>query len=58
MAVNKFVVTVEPQKLICPQGSVYPKKAIPAININKITPEHHTHCLGLRYEEKYIPRAI
>ena len=32
---NKLVITVAPQKLICPQGNTYPIKAI-AINIIKI----------------------
>ena len=31
---NKLVITVAPQKLICPQGNTYPIKAI-AINIRK-----------------------
>jgi hypothetical protein len=48
IAVNKLVITVDPQKLICPHGNVYPKKEIPAIKINNTAPEHHTHCLGLR----------
>jgi len=46
MAVTIFVITVAPQKLICPQGRVYPKNAIPDIKIKIITPEHQTHCLG------------
>jgi len=46
IAVKRFVITVEPQKLICPQGRVYPKKAIPAIRIKRIEPVHQTHCLG------------
>lgn len=36
MAENKLVITVAPQKDICPQGRTYPKKAV-AIIINKIT---------------------
>ena len=31
----KFVITVAPQKDICPQGSTYPRKAV-AMEINKI----------------------
>ena len=41
-AENKLVITVAPQKDICPQGSTYPKKAV-AIVINKIVqPISHT----------------
>jgi hypothetical protein len=37
-----LVITVAPQKDICPQGSTYPRKAVP-INRNKITtPIFHT----------------
>jgi len=50
--VIKFVITVDPRKLICPHGNVYPRNAIPAININNITPEHQTHCFGFLYELK------
>jgi hypothetical protein len=35
MAENRFVITVAPQKDICPQGSTYPKKAV-AITIKRI----------------------
>jgi len=28
IAENKFVITVAPQKDICPQGKTYPKKAV------------------------------
>jgi hypothetical protein len=42
MAENKLVITVAPQKDICPQGNTYPKNAV-AIIINKInTPITHT----------------
>jgi len=42
MAENKLVITVAPQKDICPHGSTYPKKAA-AITANKIsTPTVHT----------------
>jgi len=34
----KFVITVAPQKDICPQGRTYPKKEIPIIASNKTTP--------------------
>lgn len=35
MADSKLVITVAPQKDICPQGNTYPIKAV-AIKINKI----------------------
>lgn len=35
MADNKLVITVAPQKDICPQGKTYPINAV-AINVNKI----------------------
>jgi len=41
MAENKLVITVAPQKDICPHGSTYPKNAV-AITINRIiTPTIH-----------------
>lgn len=36
MADNKLVITVAPQKDICPQGRTYPRKAVP-ITINKMS---------------------
>lgn len=50
----KFVITVAPQKDICPQGNTYPKKEV---NIRKkiiITPKNHVNLLS--QEWKYIPR--
>jgi outer membrane protein assembly factor BamE (lipoprotein component of BamABCDE complex) len=45
IADTKFVITVAPQKDICPQGSTYPRKAV-AIRANRIsTPEIHTWVL-------------
>lgn len=38
MAVIKFVITEVPQKDICPHGRTYPKKAVPIVINNKITP--------------------
>jgi hypothetical protein len=35
----RFVITVAPQKDICPHGSTYPIKAV-AIVMNKIDPPH------------------
>lgn len=34
----KFVITVAPQKDIWPHGRTYPKKAVPIVNKNKVTP--------------------
>lgn len=41
MAENKFVMTVAPQNLICPQGSTYPINAVAIVKINRITPIFH-----------------
>lgn len=52
----RFVITLVPQKDICPHGKTYPKKAV-AIKIKTIiTPEAHTW-VNLK-EEKIIPRAM
>tara|TARA_X000000950_G_C13678358_1_gene562914 strand:- start:576 stop:698 length:123 start_codon:yes stop_codon:yes gene_type:complete len=40
------VITVAPQKLICPQGRTYPKNPAAIIKKNKITPEYHKVILG------------
>jgi len=45
MADKKFVITVAPQKDICPHGNTYPIKAVTIINKNKDTPENHKCCL-------------
>jgi hypothetical protein len=45
-ALNKFVITVAPQKLICPQGSTYPINAVAIINSKITTPKIHTKALG------------
>ena len=37
-AENKFVITVAPQKLICPQGRTYPRKAAAITRIRRTTP--------------------
>jgi len=39
-AVTRLVITVAPQKLICPQGKTYPIKAVAIINKNIIKPLH------------------
>lgn len=36
---NKFVITVAPQKDICPQGRTYPKNAVAIANTIIITPK-------------------
>jgi hypothetical protein len=41
IAVNKLVITVAPQKLICPQGRTYPKKAVAIVKKNNKIPEYH-----------------
>jgi hypothetical protein len=56
MADTKLVITVAPQKDICPHGNTYPKKAVP-IKINKIiTPD--VHVFHLLKDEKRIPRLM
>jgi len=47
MAVKRLVITVAPQKLICPQGKTYPIKAVAIIKINITTPENHNPLLDL-----------
>jgi len=56
MADIKFVITVAPQKDICPQGKTYPTKAVPISKNKIITPE--IHVLKNLYEENRIPRLI
>jgi len=41
IAENKFVITVAPQNLICPQGRTYPIKAVAIVTIKIITPIFH-----------------
>lgn len=36
----KFVITVAPQKDICPQGKTYPKKAVPIVVRKIIIPKN------------------
>jgi len=43
MALNKFVITVAPQKLICPHGNTYPIKAMAIINAKITIPLNHTN---------------
>jgi len=42
IAENKFVITVAPQKLICPQGKTYPRNAVAINNKKIITPLHQS----------------
>ena len=52
-----LVITVAPQKDICPHGSTYPKKAAAIVARRITTPEIHT--MGSFVGElKYIPRAM
>lgn len=37
----RLVITDAPQKDICPQGNTYPKKAVPIVINNNITPTDH-----------------
>ena len=46
--VTKFVITVAAQKLICPQGNTYPRKAVRKVKRNTRTPVSQT--LSLRTE--------
>lgn len=56
IADTKFVITVAPQKDICPHGRTYPMNAVP-IKINKIEiPEIQVSFL--LKEENIIPRLI
>jgi len=41
MAEKRLVITVAPQKLICPQGSTYPINAVAIVRINSRTPKFH-----------------
>jgi hypothetical protein len=41
IAEKRLVITVAPQKLICPQGSTYPIKAVAIIRKKIISPEYH-----------------
>jgi len=56
IALNRFVITVAPQKLICPQTNTYPKKAVAIINPKIAIPLNHK--IKLRYDLKYKARAI
>jgi hypothetical protein len=56
MAEIRLVITVAPQKDICPHGRTYPRKAV-AIRANKIaTPENQIY-FNLNDENK-IPRLM
>jgi len=51
------VITVAPQKDICPHGRTYPRKAV-AITISRmIVPDSHTF-FWFKGELKYRPRAV
>lgn len=56
IAETRLVITVAPQKDICPQGSTYPMKAVP-IKINRIEIPDIQVSFLLK-EEKMIPRLI
>ena len=46
IAEKRLVITVAPQKLICPHGNTYPVKAVAIINMKIKSPEYHTNNLG------------
>ena len=48
IAEKRFVITVAPQKLICPQGSTYPRKAVAIISKRIRTPKSQTIIRGDR----------
>lgn len=56
MAETRLVITVAPQKDICPQGKTYPKKAVP-IKIKSIRVPVDQVSFFLK-EEKSIPRLM
>lgn len=41
IAENRLVITEAPQNLICPQGRIYPIKAVAMVRNNRITPMFH-----------------
>lgn len=41
MVLNRLVITVAPQNLICPQGRTYPIKAVAITIMNKTIPMFH-----------------
>jgi hypothetical protein len=45
-----LVITVAPQKDICPQGRTYPINAVAIMIINIITPIDHKSIRGLVYD--------
>jgi hypothetical protein len=45
IAEKRFVITVAPQKLICPHGRTYPIKAVAITKINKIIPIFHVSAI-------------
>jgi len=46
IALARLVITVAPQKLICPQGRTYPIKAVIIMRSIIATPRHHTASRG------------
>ena len=56
-AVKTPVITVAPQKDICPHGRTYPRKAVAIVSRSSEMPVNHTFFLFLG-DEKYIPRAV
>jgi predicted P-loop ATPase/GTPase len=50
IAEKRFVITVAPQKLICPQGRTYPRKAVAIIARKIATPSTQIRTRGDRYD--------
>jgi hypothetical protein len=45
-----LVITVAPQKLICPQTKTYPRNAVPAIKTKISAPDIQTWVRGALYD--------
>jgi hypothetical protein len=48
--VIRFVITVAPQKLICPQGKTYPTNAVTIMRKKITIPDNHKKNLGRKYD--------
>jgi len=46
IAENRFVITVAPQKLLCPHGSTYPIKPVAILRKKISLPEYHRFARG------------
>jgi len=50
IAENRFVITVAPQKLLCPQGNTYPLKPVALLKKKTTIPEYHKLARGKKYD--------